>query len=192
MSNYSKSTNFATKDTLSTGNPSKIVKGTELDAEFNAIVTAIASKLDNTNGTNVSVVQIVSVPSDATFTTTSGTYVSTGHTATITPSSASSKILVILSANLAQTSTNLNTYLTITTGSGTTNLAGGGNSSFADVLSSAGNTYTNIAVNYLHSPATTSATTYRVDILTTGTGVYNSPGSVAPSNRAVLTLIEVL
>lgn len=46
MSNYTKATNFATKDTLSTGNPSKIVKGTEIDTEFNAISSAIASKAD--------------------------------------------------------------------------------------------------------------------------------------------------
>lgn len=46
MSNYTKSTNFATKDTLPTGNASKIVKGTELDTEFNAIASAISSKAD--------------------------------------------------------------------------------------------------------------------------------------------------
>ncbi len=31
MSNYTKSTNFATKDALASGNPLKIVKGTEID-----------------------------------------------------------------------------------------------------------------------------------------------------------------
>lgn len=46
MSNYTKATNFATKDTLASGNPSKIVKGTEIDTEFNAISSAIASKAD--------------------------------------------------------------------------------------------------------------------------------------------------
>jgi hypothetical protein len=46
MSNYTKSTNFATKDALSSGNPLKIVKGTEIDTEFNNIATAIATKAD--------------------------------------------------------------------------------------------------------------------------------------------------
>lgn len=46
MSDYSKSTNFTTKDTLPTGNAGKIVKGTELDTEFTAIASAIASKAD--------------------------------------------------------------------------------------------------------------------------------------------------
>ena len=46
MSNYTKSTNFATKDALSSGDPLKIVKGTEIDTEFNNIATAVATKAD--------------------------------------------------------------------------------------------------------------------------------------------------
>jgi hypothetical protein len=46
MSDYIKATNFATKDSLSTGNPNKIIKGTEIDTEFNAIASAVASKSD--------------------------------------------------------------------------------------------------------------------------------------------------
>ena len=46
MSDYTKSTNFATKDNLSSGNPLKIVKGTEIDTEFNNIATAVATKAD--------------------------------------------------------------------------------------------------------------------------------------------------
>ena len=46
MSNYTKSTNFATKDNLSSGDPLKIVKGTEINTEFDNIQTAIATKAD--------------------------------------------------------------------------------------------------------------------------------------------------
>ena len=46
MSNYTQSTNFATKDALSSGDPLKIVKGTEINTEFNNISTAIATKAD--------------------------------------------------------------------------------------------------------------------------------------------------
>jgi len=46
MSSYTKATNFATKDTLPTGDSNKIVKGTEIDNEFNAISGAISSKAD--------------------------------------------------------------------------------------------------------------------------------------------------
>ena len=46
MSSYTKSTDFASKDALLTGNPLKIVKGTEIDDEFNSIQTAVNSKAD--------------------------------------------------------------------------------------------------------------------------------------------------
>lgn len=44
MSNYTKTTNFATKDSLSSGDANKIVKGTEIDTEFNNLATASATK----------------------------------------------------------------------------------------------------------------------------------------------------
>lgn len=50
MSNYTKLTDFATKDALVSGNPSKIVKGTELDDEFNELETHISSKVDSASG----------------------------------------------------------------------------------------------------------------------------------------------
>jgi hypothetical protein len=47
MSDYNKSTNFTSKDTLPTGNAQKLVKGTELDIEFTAISSAVASKANS-------------------------------------------------------------------------------------------------------------------------------------------------
>ena len=46
MTNYVKSTNFATKDNLASGDPLKIVKGTEINTEFDNIATAVATKAD--------------------------------------------------------------------------------------------------------------------------------------------------
>jgi hypothetical protein len=46
LSNYVQSTNFATKDALSSGNPLKIVKGTEINTEFANIAIAVATKAD--------------------------------------------------------------------------------------------------------------------------------------------------
>ena len=47
MTNYTKSTNFASKDSLSSGDPLKIVKGTEINTEFDNIATAVATKADS-------------------------------------------------------------------------------------------------------------------------------------------------
>jgi hypothetical protein len=46
MSDYTKSTDFASKDALPSGNAAKIVKGTEIDTEFNNIAIAVATKAD--------------------------------------------------------------------------------------------------------------------------------------------------
>jgi hypothetical protein len=51
MSDYTKTTNFATKDSLTTGDPAKIVKGTEINTEFNNIATAVNSKSNSANPT---------------------------------------------------------------------------------------------------------------------------------------------
>jgi len=48
MSNYTKTVNFAAKDALTTGDSNKVVKGTEIDTEFNNIATAVATKYDST------------------------------------------------------------------------------------------------------------------------------------------------
>lgn len=51
MSDYTKLTSFDTKDALSTGDPLKRVKGTELDDEFDAIATAVATKANSASPT---------------------------------------------------------------------------------------------------------------------------------------------
>ena len=46
MSDYTKATNFTLKDGLTTGDPQKIIKGADIDAEYNAIASAVSSKAD--------------------------------------------------------------------------------------------------------------------------------------------------
>lgn len=49
MSNYVKTTNFTSKDSLSTGTAAKRLKGTELDTEFDNIAASVATKEDTVN-----------------------------------------------------------------------------------------------------------------------------------------------
>lgn len=60
MSNYVKATNFAVKDTLTSGDPNKLVRGTEINAEFDAIATAVATKADTTSPSFTGTVVIAS------------------------------------------------------------------------------------------------------------------------------------
>ncbi len=76
MSNYTKSTDFAIKDSLASGNPSKLVKGTEIDTEFNAISSAVNSKADKANPTFTGTITAANLTVSGTFTATvdGGTY----------------------------------------------------------------------------------------------------------------------
>lgn len=76
MSNYTKTTNFAVKDGLVSGNPLKIIKGTEIDTEFNNIASAVASKPDANNGTHTGTTTIANISLSGTLTGTvdGGTY----------------------------------------------------------------------------------------------------------------------
>ena len=49
MSDYTKTTDFGAKDLLASGNAGKVIKGSEIDDEFDNIATAVATKYDSTD-----------------------------------------------------------------------------------------------------------------------------------------------
>ena len=50
MSDYARNYDFTAKDALTTGNPNKLIKGSEIDDEFNDVLTAVNSKVDDPAG----------------------------------------------------------------------------------------------------------------------------------------------
>lgn len=70
MSNYTKATDFAVKDSLSTGNANKRVRGTEIDTEFSAIQSAVNSKADTANSALTGTTTAVNLTVSGTFTAT--------------------------------------------------------------------------------------------------------------------------
>ena len=67
MSNYSKTTDFAAKDSLTTGDANKIVKGTEIDDEFDAIQVAVNTKA---NANNAALTGVPAAPTASAATST--------------------------------------------------------------------------------------------------------------------------
>ena len=110
-----------------------------------------------------SVLQVVNATYGTQTSTTSSTFSDTGLTATITPTSTTSKILVIVSQNGCFKGAG-NTYLQLRLLRNSTtiiNLESLGNYSNTSVTMGVNASST----NYLDSPATTSATTYKTQFL---------------------------
>lgn len=101
MSNYSQITSFTPKDALITGNPLKLLRGSEFDAEFAAIATAIATKLDS-----------ASVPVGANPSATIGLSATNGAAATFMRSDAAPA----LSQSIAPTWSATHTFTTAVSG----------------------------------------------------------------------------
>ena len=76
MSNYVKTTNFTAKDSLTSGDPGKVVRGSEIDTEFTNIATAVATKSDSASPTFTGTVTVNNITVSGTFsgTISGGTY----------------------------------------------------------------------------------------------------------------------
>ena len=76
MSDYTKVTNFATKDSLPSGDTNKVVRGTEINTEFDNIATAVATKADKASPTFTGTVTLaaLTITGAVTGTIGGGTY----------------------------------------------------------------------------------------------------------------------
>jgi len=70
MSNYTKLVDYAAKDALPSGSAGKIVSGTEINAEFAAIQTAVNSKADKASPTFTGTVTVAGFTATGTVTMT--------------------------------------------------------------------------------------------------------------------------
>jgi|GEM_PF-2238920 len=119
MTNYVKSTNFATKDNLASGDPLKIVKGTEINTEFDNIAVAVATKAELASPTFTGTVTIPTVAISAgTITGITDLAVADGGTGASTAENARTNLSAASSgANSDITSiTGLTTALTVAQG----------------------------------------------------------------------------
>lgn len=145
-----------------------------------------AAQFNNLRGA-FRILQVISASTTSQTSSTSGTYVNTGLSASITPQSISSKILVIVDGLgfSSAAATELNIRLTRDQPSAPTVLA----TTPGAVYSSAGAVTGRYGFTVTDSPASTSALTYRTQ-LARGTGlgiVYDEVNSVATT----MTLMEI-
>ena len=132
------------------------------------------------------VLQVINATYSTFATTNSSTYTDTGLTATITPTLSSSKVLVFVTQNgIGKRSSDTAVRLKFFRGAtdlGTVTDSAGSNSGSTD------NYVGSIALTYLDSPATTSATTYKTQF---SSSANSSRADVQAGGISMITLMEI-
>ena len=150
-----------------------ITDGTIVNADIDTAAAIATSKL----GAGA-VLQVVTATDSTQRTTTSTSFVTGSNTlsVSITPSSTSNKILILMTSGGGNNGTGTASYSVYR---GATNL-GDGSNGFLSIQSNGGQIQSQVAVNYLDSPNTTSSTTYQVYFRASSNTAYlnlnNNPG----------------
>ena len=136
------------------------------------------------------VLQVVSATTTTSYTNSTTTMTDvTGLTATITPTSATSKILVVMSASVVTSISTGTGYIgAVLKRNGTTVSSWGG---YGFIYANSPGILTQATIQYYDSPATTSATTYKMQA-----GIDNAINSMATTwqytgSPSVITLLEI-
>jgi hypothetical protein len=145
-----------------------------------------ATGIDNIQAATGAVLQVVHGTTSTQVDTTSSSYVDTGLTATITPSSTSSKILAIYSPSIYQAVTGSEITLQLVRGS--TSIAVHGYALYA----SGAVVISHVAATHLDSPSTTSATTYKIQMKTGGSNSLSANYDDGSGDTlSTITLMEI-
>lgn len=157
---------------------------TNLPASFSTGAVLTAAQMNDLRGA-FRVLQVVYASYDTYTASSSTTYADSGLTATITPQATSSKILAFLSTPVRKSSGNSQNEVNIRLVRGSTTIA-----------SVTGQLYSNstlefragVSMSYLDSPATTSATTYKMQF---ANGTAAAEVAVQAYGVSTLTLMEI-
>ena len=167
--------------------PARLAVGTNGQILTADSTAATGVKWANAAAGGGKVLQVVNATYSTVVTTSSSTYADTGLTATITPTSATSKILVFVHQTGISKNGN-DVYIGIRLMRGATTI-----SQFEKAAAYTGNSNTNgvggSGTTYLDSPATTSATTYKTQFASLGN---QSTAQVQNDNStSTITLMEI-
>ena len=166
----------------------KIQDNTIVNADINSSAAIAGSKLVMPSG---SVLQVVSAASASEETTTSSSFQESGVlTVNITPASTSSKFWIVASFegyNNTASSTSFFSIFRLISGGADTNL--GGSFGMGHYRGSSNHNEGTIAMNYLDSPNTTTALTYRVKLKAASGTAYLNKG--AGASKGSITVMEI-
>ena len=161
----------------------------ETDTDMVAIWNGTAWRyISATTPTNGTVLQVVSSNTSTEVSTTSASFVTTGLSATITPKSTSSKILVTANIGAENVSSSNGSVFTLFRGTVAGTNLGDASSGFCYVFNGSSRLLTSVSMSHLDSPSTISAQTYTAGMYAaTGTTVY----AQRFSSKSTMTLMEI-
>jgi hypothetical protein len=136
------------------------------------------------------ILQVVTNTNQTSFSTTANTFQATGLSATITPSSTSSKVLVMVSNSIRNSGTAASCIITIFRGTTSdTNIGNGANGMAIVYNSASGSTFAPAHLSILDSPSTASAQVYTCAIRASVSG--SQVNAQVENTLATMTLLEV-
>lgn len=156
-------------------------------------ITGLANGTATTDGATFGQIKLVQYQSNSTTSSTSTTSLTfvdaTNFNVTITPTSSSNKIFIITSfmGSCASTTVGRNSYFTIVRG--TTNLGTTDGFCYITNVSSATDTEVPVTITYLDAPATTSSTTYKIQLRSNNAD--NTAWVQRDSQTATITVFEL-
>ena len=146
------------------------------------------------------ILQVVSMEKSDTFTTTSGNWADiTGFNLAITPSATTSKILVVVQAGISNVGSAYTTQVRLLRGATAINVGDAASSRTRSSGYWHADNYIieHVTLNFLDEPSTTSATTYKMQMMVQGsTGTLNRTGadpdgSYIARTSSTITLMEI-
>jgi hypothetical protein len=159
--------------------PSDLVRDYPAADEAQALAIAAGLTATGAGGIGSNVVQTLK---DDTFSTSSSTFVDvTGYAVTITPSSATSKVLIVVTGFVSNSGSNSDVFLNLRRGS--SNIAQPSAGTAAATINTAGNATASmkaVSITFLDSPEVATAVTYSLQMRAgAGTAYLNRSGTNA-------------
>jgi hypothetical protein len=164
-----------------------VIDGTGTISGLSATGISAVQNVGRANLPAGSVLQVVSASQGTQTNTTSTSYVDTGLSASITPTSSSSKILAIYSAQFRKGTGDISNGVNVILVRGSTQIqkaAGFGGFTNTNIFAT-----WNLASSFLDSPATTSSTTYKVQFSSTISG--QNVNYLTDGAEGYITLMEI-
>jgi hypothetical protein len=165
-----------------------------------ALATQVSGTLPDANAPSGSVIQVVTGTLNTAASTSSRSFVDSGLQASITPSSASSKILITINTMVSMTNFTQRIYLQVAGGNTASYIGAAGTGvecSMAIVprVDAGGYTMHPVSLGYLDSPATASSITYKLQwFCETETAHMNRPANLdgnGANTMSTITLMEI-